>query len=267
MGIGYATLMYDPDSIVSTGLGDIAACRYDGVEIGLPKIEEIGLETLRPLLDEYDLDLYCVMAGWLNTEADVRAAVGGVETAASLGADFLGILPPPRGIVDDSTFATWLDEIGTVAADVGVTPLVHHHAGAHVEQADEIRRWLNDGPDGLRLVFDTAHYHAYGDVVEGIQRFADDIAYVHFKDIDPPSDFETHVENLSAGKVDYDSIVTYFGSFTDLGDGVLDFAEIRRALDDIGYDGHRTVEIENQHSHPLVHAKRNVDHLRAATDR
>lgn len=267
MGIGYATLMYDPEEIVSEGLGDLAACRYDGVEIGLPKVNDIGRERLRTLLDEYGLDLYCVMAGWLNDEDDVQEAVAGVSTAADLGANFLGILPPPRGVVDDATFGAWLDDIGAAASDVGVTPVVHHHAGAHIEQPDEIRRWLDDGPDELELLFDTAHYYAYGDVADGLERFADDIAYVHFKDIDPPSDFESHVANLSAGKVDYDSIMTYFTCFTDLGEGVLDFAEIRQALDRIGYDGHRTIEVDTRKAPPLVHVKRNIDHLRTATNR
>lgn len=267
MGLGYATLMYDPDEIVSEGLGDIAACRYDGVEIGLPKVNAIGTDTLEDRLEEYDLELYCVMAGWLNDEEDVEEAIEGTETAAALGAEFLGILPPPRGVVDDETFGRWIDEIGAAADDAGVVPVLHHHAGAHVEQPEEIRRWLDDGPDDLELVFDTAHYYAYGDVAEGIERFVDDIAYVHLKDIDPPSDFNSHVANLSAGKVDYDSIVTYFGSFIDLGDGVLDFGAIDRALDRTDYDGHRTVEIENQRSLPLVHAKRNITHLREATDR
>jgi inosose dehydratase len=267
MGIGYATLMYDPEEIVSEGLGDIAACRYDGVEIGLPKVNHIGPDRLEGLLEEYDLEIYCVMAGWLNTEEDVREAIDGTETAAALGAEFLGILPPPRGVVDDETFQRWLDEIGAAAADAGVVPVLHHHAGAHVEGPEEIRRWLDDGPDELELLFDTAHYYAYGDVAEGIERFADDIAYVHFKDIDPPSDFDTHVANLTAGKVDYDSIVTYFGSFIDLGDGVLDFSAINQALKRVDYDGHVTIEIENQRSLPLVHAKRNISHLRHAMER
>lgn len=267
MGTGYATLMYDPEEIASEGLGDVAACQYDGVEIGLPKVNDIGEEALVEQLTEYDLDLYCVMAGWLNEADDVQEAIDGVETAAKLGANFIGILPPPRGQVSDQTFESWLNDIGAAASDVDVTPVMHHHAGAHVEQPHEIRRWLNDGPAELELLFDTAHYYAYGDIVEGIQRFVDDIAYVHYKDISPPSDFAVHVENLSSGKVDYDSILTYFGSFTDLGEGVLDFSEISRALDLAGYNGHQAVEIDTVQSQPIVHAKRNMDYLKEIDSR
>lgn len=264
MGLGYATLTYDPEEIVREGIGDLAACGYDGVEIGLPKIEEIGRERLTDELDRYEMDLYCVMAGWLNEHADVRDAVDGLDVAADLDVDFLGILPPPRGIVDDATFQSWLEEIGTAAGNHGVTPVVHHHAGSHIEQPDEIRRWLDDGPPELELLFDTGHYYAYGDVCDGIERFADDIAYFHYKDIDPPSDFQSHVTNLSAGKVDYDSIMTYFGAFTDLGEGVLDFEAIRRKLDDVSYEGNRTIEVDTVQGPTLAHAKRNLDFIRDA---
>jgi inosose dehydratase len=266
MGVGYATIMYDSEAVVSRGIGDFAACRYDGIEIGLGKVNAIGREQLAELLDEYDLDLYCIMAGWLNTEDDLQAAVDAAPLAADLGANFLGILPPPRGVVDDETFADWLDAIAEAASDAGVTPIVHHHAGAHVEQPSEIRRWLDDGPDNLELLFDTAHYYAYGDVQEGIERFADDIAYVHLKDIDPPAEFQTHVDNLTAGKKDYDSIINYIWAFTDLGQGVIDFGEVHDTLNSVGYKGHTTIEIENQREHPLVHAKENIDHLRSVTE-
>lgn len=264
MEIGYATLTYDPENIIGGGVADLAACGYDGVEVGLPKVRDIGRNRLGAVIEESGIDLYCVMAGWLNERNDVDAAIEGVEVATDLGADFLGILPPPRGIVDDATFGEWLDDIGTATAGTEVTPVIHHHAGAHVEQPDEIRRWLNDGPDDLELLFDTGHYYAYGDIVEGVRRFAEDIAYVHYKDIAPPSNFETHVTNLSAGKVDYDSILTYFGAFTDLGEGVLDFTSITRALNDISYDGHRTVEVDTVDGSTFVHAKRNLDFLREA---
>lgn len=261
MGLGYATLTYDPEEIVRNGIGDLAACGYDGVEIGLPKIEDMGYNRLEATLDEYGVELYCVMAGWLNEYTDVQDAIEGIEVTASLDVDFLGILPPPRGVVDDVTFREWLEEIGAAASDHGVTPVVHHHAGSHVEQPDEIRRWLDEGPPELELLFDTGHYYAYGDVCEGIKRFADDIAYVHYKDINPPSDFRTHVTNLSSGKVDYDSIMTYFGAFNDLGDGVLDFAAISRTLDEVNYDGNRTVEVDTVQGPTLAHAKRNLDFL------
>ncbi|MBX0325098.1 sugar phosphate isomerase/epimerase [Halomicroarcula sp. F13] len=268
MNVGYTTIMYDSESVATTGISDFAACRYDGVEIGLEKVEALGADTLGSLLDEYDIDLFCVMAGWLNTEEDRQRAVDGAALAGDLGSTFLGILPPPRGVVDDETFAEWLEDICEAAAEAGVTPVVHHHFGAHVEQPEEIRYWLDEGPDNLELLFDTAHYYPYGESVgEGIERFADDIAYVHLKDIDPPAEFEYHIQNLTEGKKDYDSIINCVWAFTDLGRGVIDFGEAVATLDDVDYDGYLTIEIENERNHPLVHAKENMDHLRSVTDR
>jgi inosose dehydratase len=262
MGIGYATLTYDPERIVREGIEDLAERGYDGIEIGLPKIQAIGRDHLATALEEYGLDLYCVMAGWLNERSDVDTAIDGIDVAADLSASFLGILPPPRGVVDDATFDTWLENIGDTTVGTDVTPVVHHHAGAHIEQPEEIQRWLQEGPAELELLFDTGHYYAYGGVAEGIERFADDIAYVHHKDIAPPSDFETHVANLSAGKVDYDSIMTYFGAFTDLGEGALDFGEITAALDDVDYDGHQTIEVDTVEGPTRTHAQQNLEFLR-----
>lgn len=121
-------------------IATIAACEYDGVEISLPKVQAIGRDRVAATLNEDDLNLYCVIARWLNEGSDVDAAVDGISVSGDLGANFLSILPPPRGVIDNETFGAWFDDIGRVAAGSGVTPIVHHHAGAHVEQPDEIRR-------------------------------------------------------------------------------------------------------------------------------
>ncbi|SFT01475.1 sugar phosphate isomerase/epimerase family protein [Halostagnicola kamekurae] len=265
MGVGYTTIMYDPAEVLSEGLGDFAACRYDGVEIGLGKVEYMGVDSLQSSLEEYGLDIYCVMAGWLNNEEDVEAAVDGAAIAAELDARFLGILPPPRGQETNETFDDWLDRICTAAADAGVTPVLHHHGASHVESPDEIAHWLERAPDNLELLYDTAHYQPYGDVIDGISRFADDIAYVHLKDIDPTVDFQDHVDTLSAGNVQYDSLFVFLTSFVDLGAGVIDFEAVDAALEQIGYDGQITIEIENERNDRLVHAKRNIDHWNDAT--
>ena len=129
--------------------------------------------------------------------------------------------------------------------------------------------WLDRGPENLRLLWDSAHYYPYGanypdgDVTDGIERFADDIAYVHLKDVDPPADFTAHVESLTAAEFHLDNVINYFRAFTDLGDGVLDLAGVHDALAAVGYDGHVTIEIEDEKADPLVHAKQNLDYWRS----
>ncbi|GAB7021393.1 sugar phosphate isomerase/epimerase family protein [Halostagnicola bangensis] len=266
MGIGYTTILYDQET-VRTGLSDISACQYDGVEIGLEKVRHAGATALEEWLEEYELELYCVMAEWPVDEAAVERICDGAQLVSDLDVPFYGFLPPERHREDQETLSNWLDRIGRAAADAGVRPLIHHHGATAIEQPDEIEFWLETSPDNFKLLFDTAHYYPYASVTDGIERFADDIEYVHFKDVDPPANFDNHVAALSSESHHLDNTINYFRSFTDLGRGVLDFETICRELEQIGYDDHITVEIENQSESPLIHAKENYDFMEALTDR
>ncbi|PSP86399.1 xylose isomerase [Halobacteriales archaeon QS_1_68_17] len=271
MGLGYTTIMYDADA-VADGIADVGACRYDGVEIGLEKVRAVGPDRLADRLDEHDLDLYCVMSEWLTDADAVDRIVEAAPTVADLGAEFYGILPPQRGRQDEATLERWLADICGAAADAGLRPVLHHHGATMVERPAEIESWLDRAPDDLELLFDTAHYYPYGeaypdgDVTGGIERFADDTAYVHVKDVDPPAGFDDHTAALTAGEFHLDDVINYFRAFTDLGAGVIDFAAVREALSAAGYDGHVTVEIENETELPLVHAKQNFDYWTRLAD-
>lgn len=267
MGVGYTTIMYDAESLLD-GLSEIGACRYDGVETSLGEIDAVGADAFEDRLEAEGLDLYCAMGGWLESETVADSMVEGAETLADLGAPYLGILPPHRGTTDDDDFERLLGRVCDAAADAGVTPLLHHHGGTQVERPDEIATWLDRAPDNLGLLWDAAHHYPYGehypdgDVTDGIERFADDIEYVHVKDVAPGSNFNDLVAALSEGQRHLDTVFLYYDAFVDLGDGVIDFAGIRDALEEAGYDGHITVEIENQTEDTLVHAKENVDYWR-----
>lgn len=265
MGVGYTTLLYD-SSDVEDGLWDIAACRYDGVEIGLDKLLKVGPKTVRSSLSEHDLDLYCVVGGWIESDETVARIRDNIDLIDSLGADFVGVLPPRRGLVGDDTLQSWLDAVGESIATTDLTGLIHHHGATHIESPDEIGDWLDRTSSSFDLLFDTAHWYPYqesypsDDVTEGIRRFGEDISYIHLKDIDPSADFTDHRDRLSSGDLSLDSVVEYFRTFTDLGDGLIDFTSIPSVLEEMGYDGHLTIEIENRSARPLVHAKRNYEY-------
>lgn len=270
MGIGYATIMYDGVAL-EDGFADVSACRYDGIEVGLGKIETAGPDAVADWLDRYDLALYCVMGHWIESAEATERLADSAETAANLGAEFLGILPPQRHRNDDATVKSRLRTVSEAALDAGITPVVHHHGATHIERGEEVRGFL-DAIDGLQLLFDTAHWYPYsanfpeGDVTDGIERFADDIAYVHLKDVNPIKEFAANRDALSAPEPHLDNVINYFRSFTDLGDGTLNFAGVRGALAAAGYDGHYTIETENQVSKPLVHAKKNFDHWQSVQE-
>jgi len=269
MGVGYTTMMYPAESL-ETGISDVAACRYDGVEIGLEKIQAVGSGAVARWLDTYDLEVYLVMSDWAESMETAERIAREAGVAADLGADYLGILPPQRA-GDDVVVEDVLATIAEGAADVGLTPLLHHHGGTHVERPDEIEQFLDISED-LELLFDTAHYYPYGehypdgDVTDGIERFADAIEYVHLKDVDPTPAFTDHRDSLSEGEFHLDDVINYFRAFTDLGDGILAFDAVYDALCAAGFDGHCTIEIENETTDPLVHAKRNIDFWRGVTE-
>jgi inosose dehydratase len=264
MGLGYATIMYDGVAL-ERAFASVSACRYDGIEVGLGKIETVGPDAVADWLDKYDLDLYCVMGHWIESEAAAESLADSAELVSDLGAEFLAVLPPQRHRNEDATVESWLRTVSEAAVDAGITPILHHHGGTHIEQGAEIRAFL-DAIDGLELLFDTAHWYPYGDnfpkgdVTDGIERFADDLAYVHLKDVDPIKEFAANRDALSEPKPHLDNVINYFRSFTDLGNGTIDFEGVQEALTGVGYDGHYTIEIEDQISKPLVHAKENFDY-------
>ncbi|WP_372480197.1 sugar phosphate isomerase/epimerase family protein [Halomicrobium sp. HM KBTZ05] len=263
MGTGYTAMMYDPTD-VETAISDIGACRYDGIEIGLGKVRDNDTATLKRWLADADVELYCVMSEWIESDEAVERIVEDVPTIADLGAEFLGLLPPQRGRYDEATVETWLSRVSDAALDAGLRPVVHHHGATAVERPSEIRHYL-DAVEGLELLFDTAHYYPYGDhfpegdVTDAVERFGDDIAYVHLKDVAPGQGFADNRDALTDGDFHLDNVINYFRSFTDLGDGVLEFGALADALDAAGYEGHYTIEIENQTEKRLVHAKENID--------
>lgn len=268
MGLGYTTIMYDEESFAE-GISEIAACRYDGVEMGLGEVNAYGPEVVREQLDEYDLDLYMLMGGWLESEAEADTIAEGAYTAAELGAGFIGMLPPQRGLIDDDDLLEeWITRVCDAAADAGIMPVLHHHGATHIESPDEIEAWLDRCPDNLGLLWDTAHQYPYGehypegDVTDGIEQFADDIEYIHLKDVNPASDFKNHVDALSSGTFNLANVALFYYAFTDLGEGVIDFEGVADVLDEIGYDGHLTIEMEKQTTDTLVHAKQNIDYWR-----
>lgn len=270
MGVGYTTIMYDAEEI-ETSLADIGACRYDGVEIGVGKLRANGGDNVRQWLEETSLNCYCVMSEWLESEQAVQRMVEDMSMIAGLGAENVGFLPPQRGRYDEATVEGWLTRVTDAALDAGLCPLVHHHGATAVEQPGEIQHYL-DAVEGLELLFDTAHYYPYsedfpgGDLTAGIERFVDDIGYVHLKDVDPVKEFEANRDALSNADFHLDNVINYFRSFSDLGAGVLDFETIYEALVDAGYEGHYTIEIENQTEKPLIHAKENYDYWQAVSD-
>src|SRR5438045_1963199 len=125
----------------------------------------------------------------------------------------------------------------------GLPVLFHHYTGGYIETPEEIARLLQmTDPAVLGLVFDTGHY-AYGTgtvdgdaVLEAMDRFADRIQFMHFKDCDPRV-----AEAARQGQWEYNTAIEK-GLFCELGQGYVDFPAVLERLRARHYAGWVLVE-------------------------
>ncbi|HEY9078189.1 MAG TPA: TIM barrel protein [Anaerolineaceae bacterium] len=177
-----------------------------------------------------------------------------------------GRIQPGMGLspAEWDIFAAGADAVArAVYQETGLKTVFHHHCGGYVETPDEIGELLKrTDPGVLGLVFDTGHY-AYGagecDVLKGLQRFADRIWYIHFKDCEPNIAAQARSEGW-----DYLKAVGS-GVFCELGKGCVDFPAVVRWLRERNYDGYALVEqdVLPGMGKPKESARRNREYLRS----
>lgn len=167
---------------------------------------------------------------------------------------------------DWTAFLTKIRDMGQyVESEFGIQVVYHPHIKTMVESEREIIRLMEF--TGLNLCFDTGH-HAYvngngqkGDpsVPDFIRRFASKIAYLHFKQVDG-----TIYGKVLAKHLDPDTAFD-MNVMCDLPDGIIDFTQVRQAMDDIDFDGVAVVESDMPRAtttQAFVSAKRNLRYLR-----
>ena len=155
---------------------------------------------------------------------DTRVATAGRPHAA------------PR--LDGASWAAMIDQfdaLAAVARSHGVHPVVHPHVGGYVEFEDEIERLVDD--TDLDLCLDTGHLaYARMDPAAMIERHADRLGHVHFKDIRPEVLARVDGEHLTFWEAIEEGI------FCPVGDGLVDIGAVLDVLEQIGYDGFATIE-------------------------
>ena len=179
-----------------------------------------------------------------------------------------GRIKPEMGLSADEwrIFAKGAERIARAVRDeTGLQAAFHHHCAGYIETPDEVSRFLDlTDPDLLGLVFDTGHY-AYGigvndggEVLAGLDRFADRIRHVHFKDCHPEIAAQARREEW-----DYYTAVGH-GVFCELGKGYVDFPAVTAWLRARGFRGWITVEqdVLPGMGTPKASAQRNREYLR-----
>jgi inosose dehydratase len=151
----------------------------------------------------------------IDAVGDERAATAGRPDAPRL----------PRA--GRTTLARAVLGIAEIARDHGLRPVVHNHAGTHIEFPDEVEPLL----ELAELCLDTGHCaYAGADPVALYRRWADRIPYLHLKDLDPARRDGDFWGSVRAG------------AFRPLGEGVIDLAGLLAALAEHGFDGWAVVE-------------------------
>lgn len=214
---------------------------------------EASFETFRPRVESLCRRLNALGAGYLVTmdESDVGLYS---EKKKTMGSEVW------------NGFLTKVRRMGEYAEnEFGIKVVYHPHIKTMIEYEDEIIRLLDF--TGLDLCFDTGH-HAYdngsgkkGDpsAPDFMRRFADRIAYLHFKQVDGAVYQKVMAEHLDSDTA-FDINV-----MCDLPDGIIDFREVKRAMDDAGFDGIAVVESDMPRAtteQAFASARRNLNYLR-----
>ncbi len=178
-----------------------------------------------------------------------------------------GRITPQMGLsaAEWRTFVQGAEAIArAVREETGLRTVFHHHCAGYVETPAEIDRLLSlTDPTLLGLVFDTGHY-AFGAgsceaVVPAMQKYADRIWLVHFKDCHPEIAHRAKENNW-----DYFEAIQH-GVFCELGQGGVDFPGVVNWLKESTYNGWAVVEqdILPGMGAPKESARRNREYLAA----
>ena len=180
-----------------------------------------------------------------------------------------GRVSPEMGLTDAQwdVFARGAEGVAhAVKEETGLSTVFHHHCAGYVETPQEIAKLMSlTDPALLGLVFDTGHF-AYGCGTDGntammecLDRFADRIWYVHFKDC------QTQVASSARQqRWDYFEAVRR-GVFCELGRGGVDFSAVVKWLRQREYDGWAVVEqdVLPGLGTPKESARRNREYLQS----
>ena len=191
---------------------------------------------------------YMTVMDWGHDERDINA--GDVENS-------------PR--MNDEEWAAFIKNVRAVcerANKWGVRPVIHPHAGGYLEFEDEIEKLIRDIPyEVAGLCLDTGHlYYDSMDPATFLKKYADRLDYVHFKDVNDEVFHRVVKEHIRF----FDGCGQ--GSMCPIGTGNLNYPEIKKTLEEIGYSGYITIEQERDPRNvetSLRDVKASVDYLKS----
>ena len=138
-----------------------------------------------------------------------------------------------------TTFAAGANHIGRTVRDAtGLRTVFHPHCGGYVETAVETDALMSrTDPAILGLCLDTGHIlYAGGDPLDVLERHAERVWHVHFKDCDPRIAADAQARGLGYLAAVRSKV------FCELGAGTVNFAAVLEALRGWNYHGWIVVE-------------------------
>ncbi|KQB97427.1 myo-inosose-2 dehydratase [Loktanella sp. 1ANDIMAR09] len=269
------------DYTTEGAMADAARIGYSGVERG--RRMPADTEGLRTYLDAYGVSLcggWCsgnLMVSTVAQEADAIAEQVGQFAAlqapcivyAECSNTIQGAMGVPVSTRPKLTrnevldYAAKLSELAKCSQEQGVKLAYHHHMGAMIQDAEDID-WLMEGSDtALGLLFDTGHLHFAGaDPVAVLDKWAERVHHVHYKDVRQPVLDAIHAKDASF----LDAVAG--GVFTVPGDpeGCIDFDAVTAKLKSMDYNGWIVVEAEQDPAAapPYDYSKMGYDYIVAA---
>lgn len=255
---------------------------YTGVERGQRMPQDT--ESLRVYLDRYQLAL---CGGWCSgnllvndIETEKAAIKQQVEQFIALGAPCIvyaecsntvqgqlgtPVNNRPRLSSDEiKSYGRKLSEIAKWTTDLGMPLAYHHHMGSIIEAEAEVDALMEGSSDQVTLCFDSGHLlFGGGDVMATLNRWANRVHHVHFKDIRPDIVADVRENDRSF----LDAVIA--GAFTVPGDGCIDFQAIANVLKGMNYEGWIVVEAEQDPAKapPFEYSKMGYEHILNVCDR
>lgn len=249
-------LYYRVNGPMDRAIKDIGALGYEGIEMFDGNVADYAERPheLRALLAEAGVELVSVYTGgnFIYREIlpeELSRVSRAAELAHQFGATSLVVGGGARrssGTQDQdyTLLGDALDAVADIAATHGLEACYHPHLSTIVERPEELDRLFSRTSIGFCP--DTAHLAAGGgDPAQLIRRYPDRIRHVHLKDV--------RLDPLE---------------FLPLGEGQIDFDDVRDALHESGYDGWLVVELDSYDGDPCAAAalsKTFLDRLLADT--
>ncbi|MBO4303695.1 MAG: TIM barrel protein [Lentisphaeria bacterium] len=244
------------------GVADYGMNVWEGgcfdLQTRLEELKEIGFDGIERLefVDTADAVSKAVTFRRLGMDfATCRCPSVGLsnEITAAFGKEYVWFSLGKHGRdVDMDTFCRRARRFAKIAAKLGLKAVLHNHLGTRVESQEELDTFMKEVPEGY-LLFDIGHHFgAGGDILGTIEKYADRIASVHFKDV--------FIKDESKGLDDWGNRLR----FCELGAGNCGepWKEAAALLKKKGYDKWVLIEHDTHLRDPLIDLKVSLDALK-----